>query len=102
MTQSSQYHDLEVDDTIYRREDGPFAELFEELRKERFKNFASPPKPRKRSIRKLIEQAKAAGATTITLPDGTKLELGKIDSPKQGNEVDEWMAKHARAPERHS
>jgi hypothetical protein len=32
--------------------------------------------PRKRSIRKLVEQAKAAGVTAITLPDGTKLELG--------------------------
>ena len=69
---------------------------------------AQPPKPsrpRKPSIRTLVKQAEQAtgkAVTSITMSDGTKLELGKIDSPKQGNEVDEWMAKHARAPERHS
>src|SRR5262245_26842575 len=51
---------------------------------------SQPPKsskPRKRSIRKLVEQAKAAGVTAITLPDGTKLEL--TASSQQGNQVDE-------------
>jgi len=64
-----------------------------------------PSKPRKPNLRTLVTQAEQAtgkAVTAITLPDGTKLELGTIDSPKQGNQVDEWMAKHARAPERHS
>jgi hypothetical protein len=34
-------------------------------------------RPRKPNIRTLIEQAKAAGATSVTLPDGTRLELGR-------------------------
>jgi hypothetical protein len=111
MTQSPQYHDLELDGTIYRRDDGPLGELLRELRKERFKDFASlpqqppePPKPRKPrapSISKMIERAeKATGkaVTAITLPDGTKLDF---TTDQQPNAVDEWMAKHARAPERH-
>jgi hypothetical protein len=48
----------------------------------------------------LIAQAKAAGATAVTLPDGTRLEFARSDSQQQ-NELDQWIAKHARAPEGH-
>jgi len=63
-----------------------------------------PPKPR---LRTLIERAEAATGKTVTaittLPDGTtKLNLSTHqDDQQQGNEVDEWIAKHARAPEGH-
>jgi hypothetical protein len=60
MTQSPEYHGLEVDGSIFRREEGPFAELFEELRKERFKDFASLPEPSKPPKRREI------------LPDGLR------------------------------
>jgi hypothetical protein len=53
-------------------------------------------------ISKMIEQAEKAGktVTSITTPDGTKLDFGKPEQ-QQGNEVDDWIAKHAHAPERH-
>jgi hypothetical protein len=58
-------------------------------------------KPHRQSISKMIEQAEQAGKplASITLPDGTKLDFSKAE--QQGNELDEWIAKHARAPERH-
>jgi hypothetical protein len=65
----------------------------------------SPPKPRKPSIKALVKQAEQAtgkAVTAITTADGTRLELGTPgDSPKPGNEVDQWIATHARAPEGH-
>jgi hypothetical protein len=64
----------------------------------------APRKPRRPSIKELVEQAeKTTGkpVTAITTADGTRLELGTPDSPKPGNEVDQWMAKHACAPEGH-
>jgi hypothetical protein len=86
-----------------------FMDAFSDLRKrskeqawERYAALPKPFKPRKPpklSIRRLIEQAKTAGVTTITLPDGTKLELGKTQ--QQGNEVDEWIAKHASKTQGH-
>jgi hypothetical protein len=59
-------------------------------------------RPRRPSIGKMIAQAeKATGkpVTSVTLPDGTKLDFGQ--AKQEGNAVDEWIAKHARAPERH-
>ena len=63
-------------------------------------------KPPKTSIRRLVRRAEAATGKTVTaittLADGaTKLDLGTGEQ-QQGNELDEWIAKHARAPERHS
>ena len=58
--------------------------------------------PRKPSIRTLVKQAEQAtgkAVTAITLPDGTKLDFGEPDS-KQGNELDEWIAKHADETQR--
>jgi hypothetical protein len=60
--------------------------------------------PRKPSIRTLVKQAeKATGkaVTAITLPDGTKLDFEREQS-SQGNEVDQWIAKHACALEGNS
>ena len=47
-----------------------------------FEDTLTPPrKPRRRkpNMRALVEQAKAAGATTVTLPDGTRLDLSAND-----------------------
>ena len=48
-----------------------------------------PPKPRKPSIGKLVEQAKAAGVTSVTLPDGTKLDFG---NPETAMPENPWLA----------
>jgi|SRR6516162_2079442 hypothetical protein len=103
MTQLPPYHEsaadddpIEVDGVIYRREPflGPrtaedWDGIFAALSMPSMKRPRKPPKP---SIARLVEQAKAAGVTAVTLPDGTKLELGTPDS-KQRNPLDEWMAK---------
>src|SRR5262249_47883089 len=55
----------------------------------------SPPdplrKPRRPSIRKLVEQAEKAGktVTSITTPDGTKLDFGRPAPPEPENP---WLA----------
>jgi len=65
-------------------------------------------KPRQPNIRKLVKQAEKTGktVTSITTPDGTRLDFGTPAGQgelQQDNniEVDQWMAKHACAPERH-
>ena len=68
----------------------------------RFKPARKPPKPR---LNTLIKRAEAATGKTVTaittLANGsTKLDLGGQDEQQQ-NALDEWIAKHARAPERH-
>jgi hypothetical protein len=58
---------------------------------------------RKPSIRTLVKQAeKATGkaVTAITLPDGTKLDFER-EQPSQGNELDQWIARHAGKTQRH-
>jgi hypothetical protein len=49
----------------------------------------------------MIQQAEKAGKplASITTPDGTKLDFER-EQAGQG-ELDQWIAKHARAPERH-
>jgi hypothetical protein len=68
-----------------------------------------PPKPnvisgtRKPRLRTLVKQAEAATGkpvTAITLPDGTRIDFTKAEQ-QQGNEVDEWIAKHADKTQRH-
>jgi hypothetical protein len=44
------------------------------------------------SNERLLEQAAASGAR-LTWPDGTQLDFSKAE--QQGNEVDQWFAKHA-------
>jgi hypothetical protein len=69
-----------------------FMDIFADLRRQAhdasLPKPPKPPKPRKRSIRNLVEQAKAAGVTSVTLPDGTKLELG--DKPSEA--ANPWLA----------
>jgi hypothetical protein len=69
-----------------------FMDIFADLRRQAHDEWIAslpkppkPPKPRKRSIRDLVEQAKAAGVTSVTLPDGTKLELGTPESAAAEN-----------------
>ena len=60
-------------------------------------------KPGRPSIRAMVKQAeKATGkpVTAITLPDGTKLDFER-EQPSQGNELDQWIAKHADKTQRH-
>ena len=51
-------------------------------------------KPRRPSIRKLIENAEKAGkpVTSVTLPDGTKLDFSKADATAD-DEVENWLSK---------
>ena len=77
-------------------DDDPFFQEFEELRRKRYEDFLAnlpkprkPRKPRKPSIGKLVEQAKAAGVTSVTLPDGTKLDFG---NPETATPENPWLA----------
>jgi hypothetical protein len=49
------------------------------------------------SNERLLEQAAASGAR-VTWPDGTQLDFSKTEQ-QGGNEVDQWIAKHARETE---
>jgi hypothetical protein len=64
-----------------------------------------PQKPSKPpTLAKVIKQAKAAGievARYEVKPDGSIVVVTDTGEQQQGNEVDEWIAKHARAPEKH-
>lgn len=57
---------------------------------------------RKASISRAIAQAEKGGknVSSIVLPDGTTLRFDKSAKP-EGNDLDQWMAKHARSTERH-
>jgi hypothetical protein len=46
-----------------------------------------PRRPRRPSIRKLIEEAEKAGkpVTSVTMPDGTKLDFSKPESAASEN-----------------
>jgi hypothetical protein len=58
------------------------------------------PKPRKPSIRKLVEQAEKAGknVTSITTPDGTKLDFGGAApvEPENSWPLDEFRPKETK------
>jgi pyruvate/2-oxoglutarate dehydrogenase complex dihydrolipoamide acyltransferase (E2) component len=60
-------------------------------------------RPRKPTITSVARAARKAGIDPARIEikaDGTVVVSGK-DEPQPSNEVDEWIAKHARAPERH-
>ena len=65
----------------------------------------SSPKRKRQRRRRLdltIAEAEKSGKTVqavTLLPDGIKLDFGKAE--QQGNELDQWMAKHARKTEGH-
>src|SRR5215468_6939792 len=61
-----------------------------------------PPKPP--TLASVAKQAGKAGidvARYEVKPDGTVVVVTGTGEQQQGNELDEWIAKHARAPERH-
>jgi hypothetical protein len=67
---------------------------------------APPKRQRKRSISHALKEAAKAGASVarVEISDDGKIALviGEPEANKQqGNEVDEWIAKHARETERH-
>jgi hypothetical protein len=55
---------------------------------------------RKPSVARMIAVAKKAGATSVTTPAGYRITFGELE-PAPANELDEWVAKHARPPQRH-
>jgi hypothetical protein len=60
-------------------------------------------KPRKPSLTHIAAQAKKAGIDVARIEvaaDGSYIVVSK-DEHQQGNEVDQWIANHARALERH-
>jgi hypothetical protein len=68
--------------------DDPFRDFFRDLerraRSDALHAFAklSKPKPqRKRSLKTVLDQAKKAGASSVTLPDGITLTLGQAATP---------------------
>ena len=63
------------------------------------RTLRTPRKPTLASVAKQASKAAIPVARYEVKPDGTKLDFGKAE--QQGNELDEWIAKHARAPERH-
>ena len=86
-------------------------DFFSDLKKQAQEEyFASLPKPReppkssKPTLASVAKEARKAGLDPARIeikPDGTYVvDIGKGEQ-QQGNEVDEWIAKHARAPERH-
>jgi hypothetical protein len=64
-----------------------------------------PHGPRKPTLASVTREARKAGLDPARIeikPDGTyAVDIGKPEQ-QQSNELDEWIAKHARAPERHS
>ena len=70
-------------------EDDFFSDLDKQAQEEYFASLPKPRKPRKSSIGKLVDQAKAAGVTSVTLPDGTRLDFGKPESAEPENP---WLA----------
>jgi hypothetical protein len=61
---------------------------------------AVPRKPRKPSIRKLVEQAEKAGktVTSITTPDGTRLDFGEADRATNFNPWDRVLPNASKIP----
>jgi hypothetical protein len=65
------------------------------------------PRPRKPRTPTLASVAKQASKTAIPVaryeikPDGTVVIVTDTGEQQQGNELDEWITKHARASERH-
>jgi hypothetical protein len=57
-----------------------------------------PGKPRRPSIKTMIEQAGKAGKplASITMPDGTKLDFGKPESAAADDDVESWLSKQKR------
>jgi hypothetical protein len=77
-------HDLHADDFILGQQEQP-----------------KRKRQRRRRLDRTIAEAEKGGKTVqaVTLPDGTKLDFGKAE--QQGNELDQWIAKHADKTQRH-
>jgi len=60
--------------------------------------------PHKPTLASVTKQARKAGIDPARIevkPDGTIVVVTGKPEQQQSNEVDDWIAKHARAPERH-
>ena len=97
---------IELDGIIYRRAD--WEPLFPRTDEDWEKMFAAlqaakgkPRKPRKPSIKALVKQAEQAtgkAVTSITTPDGTKLDFGKPEpaAPDHPWPLDEFQRKETK------
>ena len=101
-------HELHADDFILgQQEQGLWAVRFVALclsALHALHMLLSSPKrkrQRRRRLDRTIAEAEKGGKTVqaVTLPDGTKLDFGKAE--QQGNELDQWIAKHADKTQRH-
>ena len=102
-------HELHADDFILgQQEQGLWAVRFVALclsALHALHMLLSSPKRKRQRRRRLdltIAEAETSGKTVqavTLLPDGIKLDFGKAE--QQGNELDQWMAKHARKTEGH-
>ncbi|HMF28222.1 MAG TPA: hypothetical protein VKE42_05585, partial [Candidatus Cybelea sp.] len=75
--------------------------LFDHVSERRTRQPHGPRKPTLASVAKQASKAAIAVARYEVKPDGTVVVVTGQGEQQQGNEVDEWIAKHARAPERH-
>jgi hypothetical protein len=64
-------------------------------------NERRPRRPTLASIAKQANKAAIPVARYEVKPDGTVVVVAGTPEQQQGNEVDEWIAKHACAPEKH-
>jgi hypothetical protein len=103
VTQLPSYHDLfAVAIPPGCGRDHTFARLAAVLRNgSRGEAVAAPKRSRKPSIATLVKRAEKTGktVTSVTTADGTTINFG--DTSESENALDQWIAKHARAPERH-
>jgi len=65
------------------------------------RTLRTPRKPTLASVAKQASKAAIPVARYEVKPDGTVVVVTGQGEQQQGNELDEWIAKHARAPERH-
>jgi len=100
-------HELHADDFILgQQEQGLWAVRFVALclsALHALHMLLSSPKRKRQRRRRLdltIAEAEKGGKTVqaVTLPNGTKLDFSKAE--QQGNELDQWIAKHADKTQR--
>ena len=75
--------------------------LFDHVSERRTRQPHGPRKPTLASVAKQASKAGIAVARYEVKPDGTVVVVTGTGEQQQGNEVDEWIAKHADKTQRH-
>jgi hypothetical protein len=100
-------HELHADDFVLGQEQGLWAVRFVALvclsalhALHMLLSSAKRKRQRRRRLDLTIAEAEKGGKTVqaVTLPNGTKLDFSKAE--QQGNELDQWIAKHADKTQR--